>query len=144
MVKQSNKTSRRIRGTNITVQADNTLTASDTVNRWLTVQTYNPRSHNSSGFDKVNDFLQSLRPDKKLIDPTEAFVQATKTLRPAVRFNTYDKDIARKNRQAKREKHAKATARNREERMAPNPTLRAALNPKKLPPASLEMQQRTR
>ena len=27
--------------------------------------------------------------------------------------------------------------------MAPNPALRAALNPKKLPPASLEMQQQT-
>lgn len=128
-------TQKEIKGTNIVVKADRTRTTNQTVNLWLSVPTI--RSEDLDSKDPGAQFFNSLRPEKKLIDPSEAFAQATKTLRPAVKFNTFDKNIAKKNRQAKRDLHSKATAKRREERMAPNPTLRAALNPKKLPPASM-------
>ncbi len=128
-------TSKEIKGTNIVVKANRSRTTNSTVNLWISVPTIRPEDKASK--DPSSVFFDSLRPEKKLIDPSEAFAQATKTLRPAVKFNTYDKKIAKKNRQAKRDLHAQATAKRREERMAPNPALRAALNPKKLPPASM-------
>lgn len=122
-------TKKHVKNTNIYVEASAALTNSATVNSYVAIRRDIPNS---------NSLIESLRPDKKLMDPAESFAQSTKTLRPALRFNTYDRDVVKNRRKAKREQHVKATEERRARRVVPNPALKSGLNPKKLPPSSLD------
>jgi hypothetical protein len=119
---------RRIANTNIVV-ASLAEAAHPTIALW-----------NSVGRDDEADaaWFKTLRPRHMLVDPAEAFNLGVKLLRPAIQFATFDAALAKRRRAQRRAKHAEATEANKAARLAPPKALKAALNPKKLPPEAVE------
>jgi hypothetical protein len=81
-------------------------------------------------------WMRTLRPERNLIRPEEAFLQGIKTLRPAFRFNTFDVNKMNERRNQKRIRDQKIADERRRSRMAPTAAIKAVTNPKKLPSGS--------
>lgn len=77
-------------------------------------------------------WMQTLRPERSLIHPAEAFLQGIKKLRPALHFNTFDETKLASRRAAKRQKENRAANKRREARMAPTAAMKS-VNLKKIP-----------
>lgn len=70
-------------------------------------------------------WLRTLRPERSLIHPAEAFLQGIKKLRPALDFNTFDLNKAKKRRVAKRERDQAVAQKRRDAKMVPTAAMRA-------------------
>lgn len=79
-------------------------------------------------------WLASLRPDKNLCEPAEAFAQGVKQLRPALRFHTFDAAKARARRREVQETQRAVFAARRAAQVAPTVAMKSALDPHKVMP----------
>ncbi|EPY39311.1 hypothetical protein AGDE_04617 [Angomonas deanei] len=78
-------------------------------------------------------FTRTLRPERNLIHPAEAFLQGIKELRPAPVFNTFNVKKAKERRLIKQEYDRKKHLERRKAAVAPTAAFKDALNPRKLP-----------
>ncbi len=86
--------------------------------------------------DALQWLEQTLRPQRNLVRPSEAYVQGLKVVRPALHFNTFNAEKAKCRRVDKQRKDQSNATQRRKAMMAPTAALKAALNPKRLPPGS--------
>lgn len=80
-------------------------------------------------------FNETFRPQQNLMPAIEAFLQSIKRVGAARDFASFDQDKAKQRRQKKFERDKQVAAERRAKAVAPTAALRAALNPKKLPPS---------
>lgn len=81
-------------------------------------------------------FHKTLRPERNLVHPSEAFLHSIKALRPAVVFNTFDIKKAKLRRLTKQQKDKKKALARRMKEVAPTAAFKASINPHKTPRAS--------
>lgn len=113
---------RAIKGTNIVVQ---TLEPSSSAHA-----SFEDRSIamlNSIDRDDATEvqWLRTLRPERSLIHPAEAFLQGIKKLRPALDFNTFDMKKSKARRATRRTQEQAKALKRREERLVPTSAMRA-------------------
>jgi hypothetical protein len=85
---------------------------------------------------EINWVEKTLRPERLLTHPAQAYIEGLKTVRPALHFNTFDAAKAR-DRRVRKQLQDQASAKQRKAALvAPTAALKAALNPKKLPPGN--------
>ena len=141
--------SRRVKGTNITVQKltpsgethQNDLSSLGRKRQRTAVAESNAAMHifcniHSDPQEEVRWFEKTFRPERMLIHPSEAYLQGLKKLRPALHFNTFDVVKAKGRRVSKQQQDQAAAKKRREALVAPTAALKAALNSKRLPPGS--------
>lgn len=78
-------------------------------------------------------FHNTLRPQRNLVHPSEAFLHSIKALRPAVVFNTFDIKKAKLRRLTKQQKEKKKALERRMKEVAPTAAYKASANPHKTP-----------
>jgi hypothetical protein len=135
--------SRWVRGTNITVQKltpslKNTASSAAAVSGQAASSTamHIFCSVHEDPSDELKWHEKTLRPERLLVHPSEAFVEGLKKVRPALHFNTFDSAKA-KERRVQKQKQDQANAKERRAALvAPTAALKVALNPKRLPPGS--------
>ncbi|EPY31004.1 hypothetical protein STCU_03699 [Strigomonas culicis] len=124
-MKTSQTLEKRIKGTNIVVQKS---AADDISDPFLaTLNTIQPDDQT-----EILWWSRTLRPERNLIHPAEAFLQGIKELRPAPVFNTFDVKKAKMRRMVKQERDRKTFLARRQAAVAPTAAYRAAMNPHKL------------
>ncbi|ORC85447.1 uncharacterized protein TM35_000351910 [Trypanosoma theileri] len=115
-----------IKGTNIVVQKN----ATDGVyNEHLSLM----YSIAADDQEEVMWWNNTLRPERNLTHPSDAFLQGIKALRPAACFNTFDIQKARLRRLVKQEKDKRKFLIRRKKEVAPTAAMKASLNPHKVP-----------
>lgn len=77
-------------------------------------------------------WLETLRPERSLIHPAEAFLQGIKKVRPALDFNTFRMKKSKARRVARREQEQTKALQRRDARMVPTALMRS-INAKKGP-----------
>lgn len=116
-----------VRGTNIAVTHlpdDSSVNANDRVIRMI-------KSIDVDDDLEVN-WTKTLRPERSLIHPAEAFLQGQKKLRPSLVFSTFDSTKAKSRRAARRVKEQTKALHRRTEKMAPTAAMKA-VNLRKIP-----------
>ncbi|KAG5507866.1 hypothetical protein JIQ42_07157 [Leishmania sp. Namibia] len=78
-------------------------------------------------------FHNTLRPERNLIHPSDAFLHGIKELHPAAVFNTFDLKKAKLRRLTKHEKDKATAMKRRKKEVAPTAAYKAAVNPHKTP-----------
>ena len=145
--------SRRVRGTNITVQKlaptvpqhgetiatgvadqERRINASAVAANNIAMNIF--CSIHSDPQEELRWFDKTFRPERLLIHPSEAYLQGLKKLRPALHFNTFEVAKAKGRRVAKQQQDQAAAKKRREALVAPTAALKAVQNPKRLPPGS--------
>ncbi|PBJ72510.1 hypothetical protein BCY84_15527 [Trypanosoma cruzi cruzi] len=115
-----------IKGTNIIVQKSATDGVEDAHLRMMY----------AIAADDKNEVLwwrNTLRPERNLTHPSEAFLQGIKALRPSARFNTFDIEKARLRRLVKQKKDKHRFLERRKREVAPTAAMKASINPHKVP-----------
>ncbi|RNF00235.1 uncharacterized protein Tco025E_08849 [Trypanosoma conorhini] len=115
-----------VKGTNIIVQKS----ATDDVQDAHLSMTYAIAADDKS---EAAWWQNTLRPERNLTHPSEAFLQGIKALRPSARFNTFDAQKARLRRLVKQEKDKRAWLQRRTREVAPTAAMKASVNPHKVP-----------
>lgn len=82
---------------------------------------------------EIQWFKSTLRPQRNLVHPSEAFIQSIKALRPAAIFNTFDIKKAKLRRLAKQNKDKKKALDRRKKEIVPTAAFKASVNPHKIP-----------
>lgn len=127
VAQNSSRAVKRIAGTNIVAKRleDRSSDANEEKVRLLRLlQSDDPREM---------AWLAQQRPEPRLQNAAEAFLQGVKKLRPAINFNTFDAKKARSTRRRKQEQHEEATKERRAKRITPTVAMKAALNPRRVP-----------
>lgn len=117
---------KRIKGTNVEVRKE--VTDDNTDARLALLY--------SIGADDETElrwFHNTLRPERNLVHPSDAFLHGIKNLRPAAVFNTFDVKKAKLRRLTKHEKDKATAMQRRKKEMAPTAAYKAAVNPHKTP-----------
>lgn len=117
---------KRIKGTNVEVQKAVTDDNTDTRLALLYAIAADDET-------ELRWFHNTLRPERNLVHPSDAFLQGIKSLRPAAVFNTFDMAKAKLRRMTKHEKDKATALQRRKKEMAPTAAYKAAVNPHKTP-----------
>lgn len=78
-------------------------------------------------------YQRTLRPQRNLVHPSDAFSQSVKALRPAAVFNTFDIKKAKLRRLTKQQTDKKKAMERRKREIAPTAAFKASMNPHKTP-----------
>jgi len=133
---------KKIKGTNISVKSLRPSTFSNQLSEHSTLRfesdPFNLQTQELLHSLKSDDpgeirWLQSLRPEKCLTHPSEAFTQGIKKLRPAIHFNSYDGKLVRKQRLKRQKAQLAAYEARRKAQVVPTIGMKTALNPHKIP-----------
>ncbi|KPA75499.1 hypothetical protein ABB37_08396 [Leptomonas pyrrhocoris] len=117
---------KRIKGTNVEVRKDVTDDNTDAQLALL-------YSIGADDETELHWFHNTLRPERNLVHPSDAFLHGIKVLRPAAVFNTFDVKKAKLRRLTKHEKDKITAMTRRKTEMAPTAAYKAAVNPHKTP-----------
>lgn len=117
---------KRIKGTNVEVRKEVTDDNTDAQLALL-------YSISADDETELRWFHNTLRPERNLVHPSDAFLQGIKALRPAAVFNTFDVKKAKLRRLTKHEMDKASALQRRKKEMAPTAVYKAAVNPHKTP-----------
>ncbi|ESL10972.1 hypothetical protein TRSC58_01287 [Trypanosoma rangeli SC58] len=115
-----------VKGTNIIVQKSATDGVQDAHLRMMYAISADDKS-------EAVWWENTLRPERNLTHPSEAFLHGIKALRPSARFNTFDAQKARLRRLVKQEKDKRKWLKRRQKEVAPTAAMKASVNPHKVP-----------
>ncbi|CAM41516.1 conserved hypothetical protein [Leishmania braziliensis MHOM/BR/75/M2904] len=117
---------KRIKGTNVEVRKEVTDDNTDAQSALL-------YSIHADDETELRWLHNTLRPERNLVHPSDAFLRGIKTLHPAAIFNTFDVKKAKLRRLTKHERDKATAMKRRKEEVAPTAAYKAAVNPHKTP-----------
>ncbi|CBZ23268.1 conserved hypothetical protein [Leishmania mexicana MHOM/GT/2001/U1103] len=117
---------KRVKGTNVEVRKEVTDDSTDAHLALL-------YSIHADDETELRWLHNTLRPERNLVHPSDAFLHGIKALQPAAVFNTFDAQKAKLRRLTKYEKDKASAMKRRKEEMAPTAAYKAAVNPHKTP-----------
>lgn len=126
LVPVTKKLKKYIKGTNIRVEKKSTDGIQD-------ANTVLLNSILNDDLTELKWFHNTLRPQRNLVHPCEAFLHSIKALRPAGVFNTFDIKKAKLRRLTKQQKDKKKALERRMKEIAPTAAYKASANPHKTP-----------
>lgn len=117
---------KRVKGTNVEVRK---AAADDATDAQLALL----YSIHADDETELRWYHNTLRPERNLVHPADAFLHGVKTLHPAAVFNTFDVKRAKLRRLTKQERDKATALTRRKKEMAPTAAYKAAVNPHKTP-----------